>query len=292
MPRIAYVNGRYMPHEEAAVSVEDRGFQFADSIYEAIALMNGRLLDEEGHLDRLERSLDELKIKMPMGRQSMKMVLRELIRRNRAKNAIAYLQVSRGAAPRAFPFPKDIKPTFVMTLRPTSFDIDAKKTTMRKIVTVPDIRWQRRDIKATGLTAQVLAKQAALDRGAYDAWMVDDKGFVTEASAANAWIVDKDGVLITRPAANGNILKGVTRNALQALCKREKIKIVERPFTAEEAYKASEAFMSAAISLIVPVSEIDGKKIGNGKIGPVTSKILDMYLEYAAGEKQEKWTPA
>lgn len=294
MPRIAYVNGGYVPHEVAAVHIEDRGFQFADGVYEAIALVGGRLADEEGHLDRLERSLAELGIAMPVTRKTLQMVVRETIRRNRVKNAIVYMQVTRGAAPRTFQFPKNASPTLVITLRHTIFDREKKRNAAYRIITVPDIRWKRRDIKATGLTAQVLAKQAAIDHGVNDAWMVDDAGFVTEASAANAWIVDPSGNLITRPAAQNNILKGVTRNALQALCKREKIKIIERPFTPDEACKAKEAFTSAAITMIVPVVEIDGKKIGDGKIGPMTSKILDLYMDYAldGARAQERWNPA
>jgi D-alanine transaminase len=293
MPRYSYVNGRYLPHERSTVHIEDRGFQFADSVYEMIALVDGRALDEEGHLDRLERSLSELRMAAPVSRVVMKMIMRELIRRNRMVNGAVYIQVSRGTAPRDFKFPKGAAPTLVMTVRPLVYDIDARKKSGRKVVTVPDIRWQRRDVKTTGLLAQVLAKQHALDRGVFDAWMVDDEGFVTEASASNAWIVDKKGRLITRPTAGNAILKGVTRNALQRLCRKEKIELVERPFSVKEAYAATEAFASAASALIVPVIEIDGKKIGGGKIGPVTSKVFDLYMNYATDKeiKQESWNP-
>jgi len=291
MPRIAYVNGRFVPHAAAAVHIEDRGFQFADGVYEVIALMNGRFADETGHLDRLERSLKELEMAWPMPRRSLQFVMREIVRRNRLKNAAIYMQVTRGVAPRDFKFPKNAKPTLVMTIRPASFDAGARKSAVRKVVTVPDIRWKRRDIKTTAMTAQVLAKQAAVAKGAYEAWMVDDNGFVTEGSSTNAWIVDKNNTLITRPTSSNAILKGVTRNALQALCKKEKIKIVERPFTVKEAYQAKEAFISAAVTLVMPVVEIDGHKIGNGKAGPVTSKVLDLYISYATnpGQKQEHW---
>lgn len=293
MPRIAYVNGRYVPHRDAAIHVEDRGFQFADSVYEVVALMNGRLADEAGHLDRLERSLKELRIPMPIGRRPMQFAIREMVRRNRLKDGMIYMQVTRGTAPRDFKFPLHADATLVMTFYPANYDIPARKAGVKKAVTVPDIRWKRRDIKTTALIAQVLAKQAAAEKGAYEAWMVDEKGYVTEGSSSNAWIVDKKGNLITRPTANNTILKGVTRSALQALCKKEKIRIVERAFTVAEAYKAKEAFTSSAVALIAPVVEIDGRKIGNGKAGDITCKILDLYMDYAQDErrKQEPWHP-
>lgn len=293
MPRIAYVNGRYVPHYDAAVHVEDRGFQFADSIYEVIALINGRLADEVGHMDRLERSLKELRIEMPKSRRAIAFIVREMVRRNKLKDGMIYMQVTRGTAPRDFKFPAHKESTLVMTLYPANYDIPARKAAVKKAVTVPDIRWKRRDIKTTALIAQVLAKQAAADKGAYEAWMVDEKGYVTEGSSSNAWIIDKKGNLITRPTANNSILKGVTRSALQALCKKEKIRIVERPFTVAEAYKAKEAFTSSAVALIAPVVEIDGRKIGNGKAGDIACKILDLYMDYVRDErrKQEPWNP-
>ncbi len=293
MPRFAYVNGRYVPHRDGAVHIEDRGFQFADSIYEVVALIDGRMADEVGHLDRLERSLNELQIAMPMPRRSMQLVMAELARRNRVKNGAIYMQVTRGVAMRDFKFPKNVQPTLVMTVYAANFDLDARKAMAKKAVTVPDIRWKRRDIKTTALVAQVLAKQAAAEKGAYEAWMVDDDGFVTEGSSSNAWIVDKSGNLITRPTAHNAILKGVTRNALQVLCKTEKIKIIERAFTVKEALAAKEAFTSSAVALIVPIVDIDGKKIGDGKPGPVTCKLMEIYMGYAtdAGRTHETWTP-
>jgi D-alanine transaminase len=292
MPRISYVNGRYVPHAAGAVHIEDRGFQFADGVYEVIALMNGRFADETGHLDRLERSLKELKMALPMPRRSLQLAMHELVRRNRLKNGAFYLQISRGAAPRDFKFPLNAKSTLVMTIRPATFDMAARKRDVKKAVTVPDIRWKRRDIKSTALVAQVLAKQAAAEKGAYEALMVDENGFITEGSSTNAWIVDANKNLITRPTTNGAILKGVTRNALQALCKKEKVKIIERPFTVAEAYKAKEAFTTASVSLVTPIVEIDGRKIGDGKLGPLTSKILDLYISYAKdpAQKQEHWS--
>lgn len=288
MPRFAYVNGRYVPHAAAAVHIEDRGLQFADGAYEVIAVMNGSLADEAGHLDRLERSLSELKISLPLPRRSLRLVVREFVRRNRLKNASLYLQVTRGAAPRDFKFPAHISPTLIMTIRPASFG----KLVARKAITVPDIRWKRRDIKTTALVAQVLAKQAAVERGAYEALLVDDDGFITEGSSTNAWIVDKKGNLHTRPTQKNMILKGVTRNALQAICKKEKIRIVERPFTVQEVYQAAEVFTTAAVSLVTPIVEVDGRRIGDGKIGAVAEKILSAYLAYANNPKQkhESWS--
>ncbi|HRI75678.1 MAG TPA: D-amino-acid transaminase [Alphaproteobacteria bacterium] len=294
MPRIAYVNGRYIPHQSAQIHIEDRGFQFADGIYEVVALMDGELRDEVGHLDRLERSLGEIGIAMPMPRRVLQIAMREMVRRNRIKNGALYIQVSRGIAARDFKFPSPaVRPTLVMTLRHMTFDIPARKAAAKPVITVPDIRWKRRDIKSTALLGQVLAKQIAVNEGAAEAWMVDDDGFITEGASSNAWIIDAKGRLITRPAAHNAILKGVTRSALQALCKQEGIELVERAFTPKEAYKAREAFTSSATALIMPVSSIDGHKIGNGKIGPVTDKLYDLYMEYAMNpsRKEQKWNP-
>lgn len=292
MPRISYVNGRFVPHAGAKVSVEDRGFQFADSIYEVIALMGGTLTDERGHIDRLERSLAELGMKLPVSRRSLGLLMRELVRRNRAVDGGVYIQVTRGVAPRDFKFPARARPTLVMILMPARFDILERKAAGRKVITVPDLRWKRRDIKSTALLPQVMAKQAAAKAGAYEAWMVDDDGFVTEGASSNAWIVTSKGELVTRAAAGGVILKGVTRNTLQALAGKAGLRIVERPFTVAEALAAKEAFCSSAVALIAPVVSIDGRKIGQGRIGPVTERLFDLYLDYASEGKQLKWTPA
>lgn len=292
MPRISYVNGRFVPHASAAVAVEDRGFQFADSIYEVIALMDGVLADERGHVDRLERSLGEIGMKLPVSRKSLGLLMRELVRRNRAADGGLYIQVTRGVAPRDFRFPAKAKPTLVMILMPARFDIAGRKADGRKVVTVQDLRWKRRDIKSTALLPQVLAKQAAAKAGAYEAWMVDDDGLITEGSSSNAWIVTKKGELVTRPAAENEILKGVTRNTLQVLAGQAGIGIVERPFSVAEAKNAAEAFCSSAVALIAPVVSIDGKKIGTGRIGPVTERLFDLYLEYVGSKKQHRWTPS
>lgn len=293
MPRIAYVNGAYIPHEEAAVHIEDRGFQLADSVYEVVALIDGRFADEVGHIDRLERSLKELRMALPMPRKALYLVMRQLVRRNRIRNAGLYIQVTRGKAPRDFIFPKNYTTSLVMTMRPATFDIAARKAAVKKAVTVPDIRWKRRDIKSTALLGQVLAKQQAADKGAYEAIMVGDDGYVTEGASSNAWIVDAKGRLITRQTEHNSILKGVTRSALQALCKKEKIEIVERAFTVKELHAAKEVFCSSAVALIVPIGDVDGKKIGDGKIGPVTEKLFDIYMNYAQDDKQKQfqWNP-
>lgn len=290
MPRIAYVNGQYVPHDQAAVHIEDRGFQFADSIYEVIAVMNGVLADAKGHIDRLERSLDELRMDLPVTRSTLMLVMRELVRRNRTPNGALYIQVTRGVAPRDFVFPKNKPPlSLVMTLRNANYDLATRKASIKKVVTVPDIRWKRRDIKSTALLGQVLAKQQAADKGAYEAWMVDEDGLVTEGSSSNAWIINDKKQLITRATTGNAILKGVTRNALQELCKREGIKIVERAFTVKEAYTAKEAFCSSAVALIAPVGYIDGRKIGTGGLGPVTEKIFDLYMDYATNPKSRQF---
>ncbi len=290
MPRIAYVNGQYVPHDQAAVHIEDRGFQFADSIYEVIAVMNGVLADAKGHIDRLERSLNELRMDLPVTRSTLMLVMRELVRRNRTPNGALYIQVTRGVAPRDFVFPKNKPPlSLVMTLRNANYDLAARKASIKKVVTVPDIRWKRRDIKSTALLGQVLAKQQAADKGAYEAWMVDEDGLVTEGSSSNAWIINDKKQLITRATTGNAILKGVTRNALQELCKREGINIIERAFTVKEAYAAKEAFCSSAVALIAPVGYIDGRKIGTGGLGPVTEKIFDLYMDYATNPKSRQF---
>lgn len=287
MPRIAYVNGSYVPHNEATVHIEDRGFQFADGIYEVVACINGKLTDERGHLDRLERSLDELGIGMPVSRRTLQFIIREMIRRNRLKNSNVYIQVTRGVAKRDFPFPSiEVPASIVVTARNFKFDNNANVQKGMSAITVPDIRWKRRDIKTTMLLAQVLAKQEAIDGGAQDAWMVDDNGFVTEASASNAWIVTKDGKLVTRNATS-SILRGVTRTACEKICADLQMKIEERPFTPDEAYEAQEAFNTSATALVVPIIMLDGKKIGTGEPGPVAKKLYAEYRAYANGERGE-----
>jgi len=292
MPRYAFVNGAYVPHGDAAVHIEDRGFQFADGVYEVIACIHGKLADERGHLDRLQRSLSELGMPLPMERSGLQHIMRELLRRNRLKNALVYMQVTRGVSRRDFPFPAgDIPQSLIITTRPFRYDNQVKMEKGIKAVTVPDLRWKRRDIKTVALLPQVLAKQRAVEQGAAEALMVDDDGFVTEGSSSNAWILTRDGVLVTRKA-NNDILRGVTRTAIDKIREEFQIRLEERSFRPEEVYEAAEAFVSAASALITPVVELDGHKIGDGKPGKVTLRIYEEYRAYADGQRGEHvgWT--
>jgi D-alanine transaminase len=289
MSRIAYVNGKYVSHSAATVHIDDRGMQFADSVYEAFAVVDGDIADEAGHVDRLMRSLGEVGIDMPVSRRAFGLIARELLRRNRIANAKLYVQVTRGQAPRELRIPAGLRPGLIMTVRPVCFDLGKRKIISKKVMTMPDIRWARRDIKTTMLLPQVLARQAAAEKGVDDVWLTDPKGFVTEALGSNAWIVDKSGALITHPV-DRKLLKGVTRTVVRAMCKKEKIKLIERPFTPREAYKAKEAFTSAAFSLFVSVVEIDGHRIGDGKPGPMMKKLYDMYFDYLSKGKAERWS--
>lgn len=291
MPRFVYLNGQYAPHRNASIHAEDRGFLFGDAVYEVIACIHGHLADERGHLDRLERSLNELKMNMPVERETLRFLMRELLRKNKQKNAAIYIQISRGSAPRDFKFPSaDTPQTLMMVTYDFDFDGNAAVKNGIKVKTVPDIRWKRRDIKTVLLLPQSMAKQSSVDEGLDDVFMLDQDGFITEASASNAWIVAKDGTLITRPVTY-DILKGITRTAIEKLCRDENIKIEERAFTPDEAYESVEAFTTSATALITPVIEIDGHKIGDGKRGAVTKKIYDAYRAYVDGlrGKQVSW---
>ena len=281
MSRVAYVNGTYQAHGQAVVHIEDRGFQFADGVYEVWGVFDGRLADFDGHMTRLHRSLNELKIAIPMTSAALKRVLDETIRRNRVRNGIVYLQVTRGTAPRDHAFPKDVAPSVVVTAK----TIDPAKgealaTRGAAGVTQPDIRWGRCDIKTVGLLANVLAKQAARERGAYECLLVDEMGLVTEGSSTNAWIVDKHGKLRTRDT-QANILKGITRTAIMTMIEEEGIELDERPFSVDEAKEAKEAFFTAAGAFVMPAVSIDGVKIGDGVPGPIATKLRALYLDQA-----------
>lgn len=282
MSRIAYVNGQYRPHGQATVHIEDRGFQFADGVYEVWSVFDGKLADFEGHLTRLHRSLNELRITIPMSEAALTRVLQETVRRNRIMEGIVYLQVTRGTARRDHPFPAEgTPPSVIVTAR--SIPLSKSNASAAKGVAVkthPDIRWGRCDIKTVGLLPNVLAKQAAKEKGAAEAWMVDEAGLVTEGSSTNAWIVDEDGVLRTRDA-QANILRGITRAAVMALVADEGLKIEERAFTVDEVKRAKEAFYTSASGFVMPATSIDGTKIGDGKPGPVATKLRDLYLERA-----------
>ncbi|MCW0232203.1 MAG: D-amino-acid transaminase [Ferrovibrio sp.] len=291
MSRIAYVNGQYVPYAQAGVHVEDRGFQFADGVYEVVAITDGGFVDLEGHLARLERSLDELRIERPMTRAALSVVLRETVRRNRVRNGSIYLQITRGAAKREFAFPAGIAPTVVAIARHLDWN-KAAANAARGVpaITQPDIRWGRCDIKTVGLLPAALAKQAAKEAGAYEAWLVDEKGFVTEGSSSNAWIVTKENVLVTR-APTTEILSGITRAAVLELAKREGLKVEFRPFTVAEALAAKEAFVSSATSYVIPVVTLDGKPIGNGGPGVVASRLRGLYETHAANHSSDWQAP-
>ncbi len=273
MSRIAYVNGRYLPHGAAAVSIEDRGFQFADGVYEVCEVRGGHLVDERRHMARLERSFRELRIRRPMSPAALGIVLRETVQRNRVRDGIVYLQITRGAAPRDFPFPAaETPPTIVVTAHAN----DPRKVAALAeqgiaVVTVPDIRWQRVDIKSVALLPNVLAKQAARDRGAREAWLVDARGYVTEGASSNAWILAGD-TLITRPLGN-DILPGITRSVVLDIVAAQGFKLEERAFTVEEAYAAQEAFVTSASQTVMPVVRIDGRPISEGKPGRITKAL-------------------
>ncbi len=278
MSRIAYVNGRYVTHQAAAIHIEDRSVQFADAVYEVCEVKDGRLIDEMRHLARLNRSLAALRIGLPMSLASLGVVLREVVRRNRVRNGIVYLQVTRGTAPRNHAFPQnDIRPGVIVTAR--SLDPAEGERRAREgvaVITTPDIRWGRVDIKTVGLLPNVLAKQKAREAGAYEAWFVNAEGFVTEGASTNAWIVTKDGTLVTH-AADQAILHGITRIAVLELAEEEGIRVEERRFTIAEALSAREAFITAASTIVMPVVAVDGKPIGDGKPGPMASRLRAIF---------------
>ncbi len=279
MPRQAYVNGRYLPHREAAVHIEDRGYQFADGVYEVVPVYNGILVDEGLHLDRLERSLRELSIAQPMSRPALKLVSRELMRRNGLSNGFVYMQITRGVAPRDHKFPKQSKPALVMTTRQTKPHSEQVLSEGLKVITVPDQRWDRCDIKSVSLLPNILGKQAAVEAGAYEAWQVDRDGMVTEGTSTNAWIVTQDNKVVTRDATH-SILNGITRIALLELIKAEGYELEERAFSVAEAKAAREAFLTSSTSFVLPITQLDGQPIGNGHPGILTGKLRQHYMDY------------
>ena len=283
MSRIAYVNGRYLPHREASVHVEDRGFQFADGVYEVIAVKNGSFVDETPHLARLRRSLGEMRMTAPMSDAALKSVMRETVRRNRVKDGILYLQVTRGSAPRDFAFPKGAKPSLIMTARaqkPLDPRIFSEGVA---VVTLPDIRWARPDIKSVALLPNALAKQRAKEAGAYEAWQVDRDGNVTEGTSSNAWIVTAKNEIVTRKADNA-ILNGVTRQMLLKLSAEAGLKMSERPFSVAEAKDAREAFLTSTTNFVVPIVRIDDAKVGEGRPGPLAQRLRALYAAHAASD--------
>ncbi len=281
MSRIAYVNGRYVAHREACVHVEDRGYQFADGAYEVIAVVDGRLVDARPHYERLARSLNEIAAPMPMSRAALEAVVAETVRRNRIRDGIVYIQVTRGVARRNHAFPARVRPALVVTARRMAFPADAEAVAGVKVVTAPDIRWARCDIKSIALLPNVLAKQRAAEAGAFEAWFVDEAtGLVTEASSSNAWIVDAHGRLVTRPKGN-EILGGITRATVLRLAREAGIAVEERAFTIDEARAAREAFTTSTTTFVKPVIQIDDTPIGNGAPGETTRRLLALYIAYA-----------
>src|SRR5271166_4484457 len=274
MSRVAYVNGRYLPFQDAKVHVEDRGYQFGDGVYEVCEVRGGRLIDERRHLERLKRSLGELRIRMPVSGRALGVIMREVVARNRVDYGIVYLQITRGVARRDHAFPsRQVRPSVVVTARALN---KARNEALAEqgiaVVTVPDNRWGRVDIKTIGLLPNVLARQSAIEQGARDAWFVDKDGAVTEGASANAWIVTQAGTVVTRPADHG-ILSGIARTVLFEVIKGQGLTVEERAFTLREAYDAREAFVTAASQIVLPVVRIDGRPIGDGKPGPVATAL-------------------
>ena len=282
MPRIAYVNGRYLRHDEAAVHVEDRGFQFADGVYEVCEVRHGFIVDLTRHLNRLERSLNELAMDMPMSRAALTQVIREVLRRNHVKNGLYYLQVTRGAARRDHVFPAPGTPmTVVVTAKSTDPSVIARKNANGiSAITVPDNRWDRVDIKTVGLLPNCMARQQAKEAGAQEAIYVDAEGRVKEGAATNVWIVDETGTLVTRPADHG-ILRGVTRTTLMDIAAKLGLPVREGSFTVEEMKRAREVFITAATSICFPVVSIDGETVANGHPGSVSQKIREAFFDIA-----------
>ena len=280
MPRQAYVNGRYVPQGDARVHIEDRGYQFADGVYEVVPVVRGALVDEDPHLDRLERSLEELRIAMPMSRAALKLVSHELMRRNGLSHGFLYMQVTRGVAPRDHKFPRAVRPALVMTTRQTKPHSARQLAEGVAVITVPDIRWKRCDIKSVSLLPNVLGKQAAVEAGAFEAWMVAEDGRVTEGTSTNAWIVTSDNKLVTREAGNA-ILNGITRVALIRLAEGQGVELEERAFTVEEALQAREAFITSSTNFVMPVTRIDDQPVGNGHPGILTLRLREVYEGHA-----------
>lgn len=279
MARIFYVNGSFVDEQDAKISVLDRGFLFADAVYEVSSVLNGKLIDNRAHLARLHRSLSELSMAPPCSDEELVSYQHRLLELNDLKEGLLYLQVSRGSADRDFAFPQNPISSLVMFTQQKSLIDNSSASTGIRVISVPDIRWQRRDIKTVGLLAPCLAKQQALDAGANDAWMVED-GFITEGTSNNAYIVTKDNVIQTRHLGS-EILSGITRSAVLKFAREAGYDVVEEPFTVEQVKQASEAFFTSASAFVTPVVSIDGVDIGSGKAGPVAARLRDVYLETA-----------
>lgn len=285
MSRISYVNGRYRHHQDAAIHIEDRGYQFGDGVYEVVTVLNGTMVDEVGHLDRLDRSLSELSISWPVNRSALQVILREVTRRNKLRNGLLYFQITRGVARRSHEFPANVASSLVVTAKHIPKLNSRPDPQGVSVITIPDIRWSRRDIKTISLLPNCLGKQQAKEAGAFEAWQVDPDGTVTEGTSSNAWIVTQEGELVTRPPEN-TILNGITRRRIIKIAKESGMHFVERPFTVSEAHNAREAFVSSASSFAKPVTKIDQYVIGNGHIGELTEILSQKYIEFANGSER------
>lgn len=280
MSHIAYVNGRYLPQRDATVHIEDRGYQFADGVYEVILVWNGVPVDYAPHIVRLQRSMKELRMREPMSAAALTVVVREVVRRNHLNTGIVYIQVNRGVASRAHPFPKDdVKPSLVVTAKHFAGSSDVMAEQGARVVTARDIRWERRDIKSVGLLPNVLARQGAAEAKAYEAILVTPSGQVTEASASNAWIITADKTIVTHPATEA-ILGGVTRATVRDLAKAAGYTVTERPFTIDEARNAKEVFLTGTTTFVMPVAQIDDKPVGNGAAGLIALELRKAYRRY------------
>jgi len=280
LEQIAYVNGSFVPMSEAKVSILDRGFLFADGIYEVAAVLDGKLIDNASHLARLERSVGEIALALPETLARIQEIQKELIARNNLVNGMVYLEVTRGAdTGRDFAFPKDVKPTLIMFTSVKDIVNAASAKTGIGVITVPDIRWTRRDIKSVALLAQVLAKQAAAEAGAGEAWMIED-GMVTEGGSSSAFILTQDDVLVTRQNSSA-ILPGCTRKAVVTLAEERQLRVEERSFSIQEALAAKEVFITSATVFVQGVVSIDGKTVANGKPGPMTARLREIYVDFA-----------
>ncbi|TDR87100.1 D-amino-acid transaminase [Enterovirga rhinocerotis] len=279
MSRIVFVNGSFVPYEEASIPIMDRGFLFADGIYEVSAVIDGKLIDNEAHLARLERSLGEISIKNPYTTAQWIELEKELIKRNNVREGLVYMQVTRGVAERDFAFPKGVEPTVVMFTQEKAMRASSAAEAGAAVITVEDLRWKRRDIKSVALLAQVLAKQAAAEAGVAEAWMVED-GKVTEGGSSTSFIITRDGTIVTRQLSNA-LLPGITRKTVMRLAEEAQLRVEERAFSVEEAKAAAEAFLTSATSLVMPVVTIDGHPVGDGKPGPLVKRLRELYLAMA-----------
>lgn len=278
MSRIIHLNGQYLPEGEAKISVFDRGYLFADGVYEVTAVIEGRLIDFEPHMDRLARSLGELGMAWPVARERLREVHEELLARNGLREGRVYMQVTRGVSERDFAYPRTAESTLLAFTQAAEVVADPKAETGVKAISIPDIRWKRRDIKSIALLAQCMGKQRAVEAGAYEAWMYED-GHVTEGTSSTSYIV-ADGRIVTRALSNA-VLPGVTRLAILRLAAERNLALQERAFTLQEAYGAEEAFLTSASALVLPVVEIDGRPIGSGRPGAIARRLRALYLEEA-----------